>query len=79
MVSTADYPGKIVVLNVWESACGPCRAEAPDLLQASHDTGDIAVFIGLNARDRQAAAAQAFIRSNKVDYPQIFDPAGSSC
>lgn len=75
-VSTANYPGKVIVLNVWESACGPCRAEAPDLLQASHNTADTAVFIGLNARDRQIGAAQAFIRSHDIDYPQISDPSG---
>lgn len=75
-VSTADYLGKVVVLNVWESACGPCRAEAPDLLRASHNTTSTAVFIGLNARDRQTGAAQAFIRSHDIDYPQISDPSG---
>jgi thiol-disulfide isomerase/thioredoxin len=76
LVSTADYRGKVVVLNVWESTCGPCRAEAPDLLRASHDTADTAVFVGLNARDRQLAAAQAFVRSHGIDYPQISDPSG---
>lgn len=76
VVSTADYPGKVVVLNVWESACGPCRAEAPDLLEASHNTADVAVFVGLNVRDRQFAAAQAFVRSHDIDYPQISDPSG---
>ena len=76
VVSTADYRGKVVVLNVWESACGPCRAEARDLLEASHDTADVAVFVGLNVRDRQAAAAQAFLRSHNINYPQISDPSG---
>ena len=30
-VALDDYAGKVVVLNVWGSWCGPCRAEAPDL------------------------------------------------
>lgn len=54
----------------------PCRAEAPDLLQASHNTADVAVFIGLNVRDRQIAAAQAFVRSHEINYAQISDPSG---
>lgn len=76
VVSTADYPDKVVVLNVWESTCGPCRAEAADLLEASHDTRDVAVFVGLNVRDRQTSAAQAFVRHHAIDYPQIWDPSG---
>ena len=74
-VISTNHPGKVVVLNVWESACGPCRAEAPDLLEASHDTADVAVFVGLNVRDRQLAAARAFVRSHDIDYPQISDPS----
>jgi len=46
-VSTADYPGKVVVINVWGSWCAPCRKEAPDLAVASQDNADVAQFIGI--------------------------------
>ena len=75
-VSTADYPGKVVVINVWGSWCAPCRKEAPDLGRASKQTADIAQFIGLNIRDYDRAPAQAFIRAFAVPYPQIYDPNG---
>lgn len=29
--SVADFKGKVVVLNVWASWCGPCEEEAPTL------------------------------------------------
>ena len=30
-VGLENFPGRVVVLNIWGSWCGPCRAEAPDL------------------------------------------------
>lgn len=75
-ISTADFGGKVVVLNVWSSSCGPCKAEASDLQAASQETKTIAQFVGLNTRDVDQAPPLAFNRSRGVTYPSIFDPAG---
>jgi thiol-disulfide isomerase/thioredoxin len=75
-VSTADYLGKVVVVNVWGSWCGPCRVEAKDLAEASEETSDIARFVGINIRDAEPEQAQAFVRAFDVPYPSIFDPQG---
>jgi thiol-disulfide isomerase/thioredoxin len=76
-VSTADYPGKVVVINVWGSWCAPCRKEAPDLAAASQDNADVAQFIGINIRDYDPAPARAFVRAFSVPYPSIYDPRGA--
>lgn len=76
-VSTADYPGKVVVINVWGSWCAPCRAEASDLAEASRETEDVAAFVGLNIRDTSPDAARAFVRAFKISYPHIYDPDGN--
>lgn len=75
-VSTAGYPGKVVVLNVWGSWCPPCRAEAPALEKASVRTRGVAQFVGINIRDNARAQAQAFVRAAHVTYPSIYDPQG---
>jgi len=75
-LSTDAWPGKVVVVNVWGSWCAPCRAEAPDLVEAADRTADVAAFVGLNTRDLDPAPAEAFVRSYGIGYPSIYDPSG---
>lgn len=69
--------GRVVVYNVWGSWCAPCRAEAPALVAASKRTADVAVFVGLNTRDLDKAAPQAFVRAFEVPYVNLYDPDGA--
>ena len=72
-ISTADYRGYVVVLNVWGSWCAPCRAEAPYLITAARDLHDRGVrFIGINVRETREEAA-AFEQARQIPYPSIFD------
>jgi thiol-disulfide isomerase/thioredoxin len=75
-ISSQDYRGKIVVINVWGSWCPPCRKEAPDLQAASVETKDTAQFIGITSKDYDPAPAEAFLRSFQITYPSIYDPTG---
>ncbi|MDQ4104493.1 MAG: TlpA family protein disulfide reductase [Actinomycetota bacterium] len=75
-VSLQRYRGQVVVLNVWGSWCGPCRAEADDLVQVATATaGDGVQFIGIDVRDSRQAGAD-FARDFGLTYPSIFDPPG---
>lgn len=76
-VSTFDYAGKVIVMNVWGSWCNPCRAEMPGLEAASVETKKIAKFVGLNTRDPAPEPAMAFVRATNVTYPSIYDPTGA--
>ncbi|MGH3917681.1 MAG: TlpA family protein disulfide reductase [Pseudonocardiaceae bacterium] len=75
-VSLDRYRGQVVVLNVWGSWCGPCRAEADDLVQVAAATaGQRVQFIGIDVRDSRQAGAD-FARDFGLTYPSIFDPPG---
>ncbi|MPZ64792.1 MAG: redoxin domain-containing protein [Pseudonocardiaceae bacterium] len=74
-VSLAQFRGQVVVLNVWGSWCGPCRAEAGDLQQVAEQTAGDATVLGIDVRDRRSAAAD-FMRNYGLTYPSIFDPPG---
>ncbi|WP_328924033.1 TlpA family protein disulfide reductase [Streptomyces sp. NBC_00190] len=76
-VSLAEFRGEVVVLNVWGSWCGPCRAEVDDLERLSAQTRAEGVrFLGINTRDRDRAAAQGFVRAHGLGFPSLHDPAG---
>ncbi|MFC7341601.1 TlpA family protein disulfide reductase [Saccharopolyspora griseoalba] len=71
-----DFKGKVVVLNIWGSWCGPCRAEADDLQAVQDKLGPQgAQVLGIDVRDSRSAA-QDFHRDRGLTYPSIFDPSG---
>lgn len=72
-LSSADFAGKTIVVNVWGSWCPPCRKEAPALQRVSEEYADKGVqFLGIDVRDNPAAA-KAFERRFGVTYPSIDD------
>jgi thiol-disulfide isomerase/thioredoxin len=73
IVGVGDYPGKVVVLNIWGSWCGPCRVEAPELQSLQEQTG--AAVLGIDVRDDRSAATD-FVRDRSITFDSIFDPPG---
>jgi thiol-disulfide isomerase/thioredoxin len=77
-VGVDDFPGQVVVLNLWGSWCGPCREEAPGLQQVYETTRASGVTVlGIDVRDDRAAATD-FMRDRGLTYPSIFDNPGRS-
>jgi thiol-disulfide isomerase/thioredoxin len=75
-VALSDFRGRVVVLNVWASWCGPCRAEAPGLEHVFAATRSLGVqFLGVDTRDDDDSA-RAFVRKFKITYPSIVDHDG---
>lgn len=75
-VGVADFPGEVVVLNVWGQWCGPCRTEIDQLQKVYDDTHAQGVaFLGIDVRDYDLQAPQDFVKDRRVTYPSIYDPA----
>lgn len=75
-LSLDDFPGKVVVINVWGQWCGPCRAEIDQLQQVYNATRAKGVeFLGIDVRDNNRDAPVDFVVDRKVTYPSIYDPA----
>lgn len=73
-LALADYRGKVVVVNIWGSWCGPCRLEAPALEETFQQYQARGVqFMGINVRDVNSAAL-AFVSDDHITYPSLQDP-----
>ncbi len=78
-ITLSGYAGKVVVLNIWGSWCGPCRAEMPGLQRVYGQTRNSGVqFLGIDVRDEVRSAPQDFVRNLGITYPSIYDPPGRS-
>ena len=57
--SLADFSGKIVVVNLWATWCGPCRREVPEYEKVRKEFAGRGVeFIGLTTEDPLTSAAR---------------------
>jgi thiol-disulfide isomerase/thioredoxin len=75
MVSLDGLQGRPVVVSFFESWCGTCQAEQPDLTKVAGDFAGRVGFIGVSYRDT-VAAGQAYQRRFKVPYPLANDASG---
>lgn len=70
-IKLANYPGKVLLVNLWATWCGPCRMETPELVKLHKEFQSRGVeMIGLSTEDPDASAESVmeFVREYKVDY-----------
>ncbi len=75
--SLAAFKGKVVVLNVFASWCGPCAGEAPLLAREQHTlVKEGATMLGVTYLDNSSASEQ-FDHRYHVTYPVLRDVSGN--
>lgn len=70
-IKLSNYTGKVLLVNLWATWCGPCRRETPELVrlhQEYHERG--LEVVGLSTEDPIASeqTVQEFVRVFNVGY-----------
>lgn len=75
-VSLGDLDGKLVVVNVFASWCGPCRVETPHLVEIYNELDkDEVEFVGLNLQET-SEAVKSFKEEFAIEYPLLLNEGG---
>ena len=72
----ADKKGKVLLLNMWATWCGPCREEMPELVKLQDKYRDQGFeIIGLNTNDGDTPEMiNDFAKEQKLNYTLTFAP-----
>lgn len=78
-VTLSELRGKVVMINLWASWCGPCRIEMPAIekvYRAYEDQGFLVLGVNSTFQDSESDAA-AFVRELGLTFPILLDRAGA--
>ncbi|HEY8184787.1 MAG TPA: TlpA disulfide reductase family protein [Pyrinomonadaceae bacterium] len=70
-IKLSDYSGKVLLVNLWATWCGPCRLETPELVKLHKEFRSQGVeVVGLSTEDPDdsAEAVREFVHDFNVDY-----------
>jgi len=85
-VSLSDYEGRVVMVSIWATWCGPCREEMPSmqlLYEDLQDTDFEILAVSVDARlgevdsgNRPGGDLGAFADEMSLTFPILHDPQG---
>lgn len=73
-VSLSDFKGKVVVVDVWATWCGPCRKEIPSLKKLEKEMhGQSVVFLGVSVdEEKNKQKWLDFVKEEQLQGVQLF-------
>ena len=71
IVSTADWKGKVVILNFWATWCPPCREEIPELVRLQQKYKDKLLIVGASEDEDGPKKVEQFMQQHGMNYPVV--------
>jgi thiol-disulfide isomerase/thioredoxin len=70
-VSSADWKGKVVLMNFWATWCPPCREEIPELISLQKQYKDRLQIVGISEDDDPPEKVLQFVQKAGMNYPVV--------
>jgi thiol-disulfide isomerase/thioredoxin len=70
-MTTADWRGKVTLVNFWATWCPPCRAEIPDLIALQERYKDHLQIIGISEDQGATEVVNQFVVEHQINYPIV--------
>ncbi len=70
-IKLSNYAGKVLLVNLWATWCGPCRMEIPELVKLNKEYKSKGLeMVGLSTENPEASAegVRRFTREFNMDY-----------
>jgi thiol-disulfide isomerase/thioredoxin len=79
VLSSAQWRGRVVIVNFWATWCPPCREEIPEMIDLANRYGDRLQIVGVS-EDDDATPEEVleFAHNQKINYPIVMGSNGLS-
>jgi thiol-disulfide isomerase/thioredoxin len=79
VLSSAQWRGRVVIVNFWATWCPPCREEIPEMINLANRYGDRLQIVGVSEDDDATPEeVRDFAHNEKINYPIVMGSNGIS-
>ncbi|MGH9718468.1 MAG: TlpA family protein disulfide reductase [Candidatus Acidiferrales bacterium] len=71
IVSTAQFRGKVVIVNFWATWCPPCQEEIPEMMELQKEYQGKLQIVGVSMDDGPAEQVKVFADKIGMNYPIV--------